>query len=345
MSTLYCGLDAHSSTCTVGVMNKSGDVCDIETFPTSEENLVNYFNGLEGKLEIHLEQSDLAGWIRYLLLEKVPKAKRVVASDPKKLKWISKDPQKSDRKDSIKLADYIRMGRTEEVFHPEDEELALFKKTVQHYQSITQEQANIKKRIKSRLRVEGIIAKGKAPFSKEGRKLIFGNFEDNFRLKAIKQLYKHLDQTLETQEKALKLMEGHAKKFPIISRLQEIPGIGLILGCRFVAYVQNPHRFGSRSKLWTYSKLGICQKTSDGEPLGYEKLNPNGNGKLKDLSRIAVKNATGRGVDNGVNRFYRGSLDRTGDENHARLNTQRKILAVMLSMWKNGTEYDDRQMG
>lgn len=345
MRTLYCGLDAHSSTCTVAVMDKSGEVCEIDTFPTSEQKLVEYFCSLEGKLEIHLEQSDLAGWIRFLLLENVPKVKEVVASNPRELKWISEDPRKSDTQDAVKLAEYKRIGRIEEVYYPEDKDLAFFKKTVQHHQSITEQQAGIKRRIKSRLRVEGIITQGKAVYSKNGRKLVFENIEDDFRLRAIKQLYQHLDQTLEIQEKALRLMKEHAKKFPIIKRLQQIPGIGLILACRFVGYIQNPHRFGSKSKLWAYCKLAICRPTSNGKPLKYKTLDSNGNGNLKDLSRTAFRNSTRKGMDNGVARFYRASLKRTQNEDHARLNTQRKLLAVMWSMWKKGTNYDDKKMG
>ena len=43
--------------------------------------------------------------------------------------------------------------------------------------------------------------------------------------------------------------------------------------------------------------------------------------------------------DNEVKRFYLKSLQTTHNHTHARLNTQRKILAVMLSIWKKGQAY------
>jgi hypothetical protein len=43
--------------------------------------------------------------------------------------------------------------------------------------------------------------------------------------------------------------------------------------------------------------------------------------------------------DNKVKRFYLDSLNRTHDRNHARLNTQRKILTVMFGIWKKGESY------
>ena len=44
-------------------------------------------------------------------------------------------------------------------------------------------------------------------------------------------------------------------------------------------------------------------------------------------------------LDNEIKRFYLSSVQRTHDRTHARLNTQRKILTVMLSIWKKGTPY------
>ena len=44
---------------------------------------------------------------------------------------------------------------------------------------------------------------------------------------------------------------------------------------------------------------------------------------------------------NGIKDFYLRSLQRTGSETSARLNTQRKILAIMLAVWRDGTEYSD----
>jgi hypothetical protein len=43
--------------------------------------------------------------------------------------------------------------------------------------------------------------------------------------------------------------------------------------------------------------------------------------------------------DNEVKRFYLHSLKRTHNRKHARLNTQRKILAVMYSIWRKRAAY------
>jgi transposase len=141
------------------------------------------------------------------------------------------------------------------------------------------------------------------------------------------------------------MMRRHAQDFDVIERLMEVPGVGLILACRFVGYILTPERFPDKSKLISYCRLDVEKPTSGGKPVGPERLSREGNGSLKDLSRTAFQNATRQGMDNGVKRFYEASLDRTGDPDNARLNTQRKLLAAMWSMWRNGTRYDDRKMG
>ncbi len=42
---------------------------------------------------------------------------------------------------------------------------------------------------------------------------------------------------------------------------------------------------------------------------------------------------------NEVSLFYQASLERTGDRVHARLNMQRKVLAVLWTIWKNDVDY------
>jgi hypothetical protein len=43
-----------------------------------------------------------------------------------------------------------------------------------------------------------------------------------------------------------------------------------------------------------------------------------------------------------VYEFYLASLERTRDEVHARLNTQRKVLQTLLALWKHQREFDPK---
>ena len=62
---------------------------------------------------------------------------------------------------------------------------------------------------------------------------------------------------------------------------------------------------------------------------------------MKALSRTVFNGAMRARRINGIRDYYQGSLRRTKNETHARLNTQRKILAVMNAVWRDETEYSD----
>lgn len=344
MSTLYCGLDVGSSVCYLVAKTQTGVTKATKQFGTSEQNLVSEFESLGQSLHVHLESTELAAWIRTILLDRVPRVKKVVVSHPKTNSWIAKDALKSDERDAGKLADLLRLDILHEVYYPDCKDLLLFKRTVQHYEQLTEQTSALKQRIKSRLLLEGIHATGTAPYGEEGRRLALEAVEDPARRQAIRHLYDLLDSTEQIRSKALKLMRAQSSNYPVIERLQAVPGIGLKLACRFVAYIQNPHRFSTVKKLWRYCKLGITERSSDGKPLGHKRLDYNGVGKLKDLSFKAYASAVSTKKSNKFQRAYRSTFKKTKDKTHARLTVQRKILAVMWAMWRDGTEYDD-QMG
>src|SRR4029453_3445696 len=79
----------------------------------------------------------------------------------------------------------------------------------------------------------------------------------------------------------------------------------------------------------------IVDRTSDGKPLGYQRLERHGHGRLKALSYHAWKGAIVSKKPNAVRSFFEASLARTGDRRHARLNTQRKVLSTLASLWRH----------
>lgn len=341
MQKAYCGLDAGSKTFHMVVMDPLGNILRSERFDTSEVNLVRAFDGLTVHLEVHSEAMELAGWIRGVLRDRVPLVTRVVIGDPKKNAWIAKDPNKDDDVDAFKLADLLRMGKVHEVYYPDREDLALFKKIVQHYDDLTEQQVRIKQKIKARLRANGVICIGEAVYGAQGRESALAKITSPVAREVIEQLYELLDQTLTAQEKAFKLMKRESRRYPQIARFQEVPGFKLILASRYFAYIQTAFRFGSKSKICRYCQLGITNRRSDGKLLQRRRLDRNGNSRLKDLSRKAFEAAMRTKKDNAFKRAYRSSLQRTQNPIHARLSTQRKIVATLWGMWKGGTRYQD----
>ena len=340
MTRVYVGLDLGSSQFEILAMDREGVALARRTLKTSELNLRAAFSELraeqKGELHVHLEAGELAGWSREVI---APLVTRVVIGDPRRSAWIANDPCKNDRLDAFKLADLLRMNRVHEVYYDDAKPRRVFKQVVQHYEDLTRRQAALKVKIKARLRVQGLIRKDSRVFSDDGRKVILDQIKDKQLRAIIEQLYDLLEATQAQQQAALKTMREMSRQFPEIALLKKTPGVKLINACRFSAYVQNPHRFSNLRSFWRYARLGVAQQSSDGKPIGPQRLDHLGCGSLKDVSRKTFEAAMRRSDNNLFKRAYEQSLERTKDATHARLSVQRKVLAVMRAVWLTGEPY------
>jgi transposase len=174
-------------------------------------------------------------------------------------------------------------------------------------------------------------------YTKEGRDAYLVQVREAAVSRQLLRLYRVLDETERMEAASLKDAKQLGRKYPEVQAFKKIPGVGDILALVFDAFVQTPERFATKRKLWRYCQLGIQDRSSDGKPLGYKRLDRSGVSALKAMSFRAFRSAMHG--QNEVKEFYRQSLQRTGNPKHARLNTQRKILATMYGMWKTGEPY------
>lgn len=339
MAKLYVGLDLGSRHVEQVVMRSDATVTIKRRFPNGESNLINAFADLRGEVHVHLEAGELAAWTREVIK---PYVKTVTISHPRDNAWIAKDPNKQDSIDAFKLADLLRMKRVHPVYYSEDRGRRDFKQLVQHYDDLTAQEVALKSMIKARFRTQGVLVHNSSPFSAEGFKQTLARVSSPDMRRAILQLYKVLVHTLAVQEQARTAMVQASRKFPEVKRFQEqVPGIGPIGAARFSAYVQTPHRFSNKRKLWRYCRLGVCYRSSDGKQLSHPKLDKAGCGPLKDVARKAFQAALRTKTDNQFKRAYEQALASTHDKTHARLTVMRKIVSVLRAMWLTNSPYQD----
>lgn len=339
MGIVYTGLDAGSTGCHVVALTEHGEVVLDKSFPTSEANLISVFRSIPGEVHVHLEAAELAGWIRRVIK---PHVAKVILGDTKVNAWIAKDPHKNDGVDAFKLAELQRMGRVHEVYYPDDDHLVDFRRIVYHYDDITRQQARLKVKIKSRFRYTGVIPRGKEVYSPDGRVAYLAKVRLPGIRETLGHLYKVLDQTLEAQKEAKALMANRARRYPEIELFETHPGVGVVTACQFFGYIQDPFRFRNRRALCRYCRLGITDRSSDGKPLGRKKLDPNGNRRLKTMSR-QVFQATMRcnKTTNRYQRYFQHRARQGDDPTKIRLSIQRKIVVTLWTMWKGGIPYQD----
>ncbi len=328
--SFYVGLDLGSSQCYQTIIDADGSLCRSRSIPTSEQQLRSAFANLGGDVRVHLEAGELSNWVASIIQ---PLVSQVIVSHPRSLAWIGKDSQKDDKVDARKLAELLRLNRVHRVFQQTDDSRRTFKYLVVHYEQLSREQARFKSKIKARLRTLGIIRKDSKLFSISGQTALFDAIESVSIKQMLTQSFAVLNQMLASVDDAKSTMVEFSRQFREVALLQTAPGVGIITACRFVGYLQTPHRFSNKRKLWRFCRLGVTRRESNGKRLAHPKLDSAGVGSLKDVSRKVFEAARRTKADNSFKQFYEMSLANTKNAVHARLSTQRKILATLRAMW------------
>lgn len=332
----YLAMDVHARSCTLGNMDDDGNFKGNLKFFTSEKNIIHALKSVKAKNKfLTIEEGTLTHWAVQVAS---PYVTEVIACDPRENALIFKSPNKKDPVDTRSLCRLLRLGELKQVYHTQDGDRAIFKAAAQHYLDLRDQLTRLKHKIKATYRRWGIIdVFTSCVYSPCGRDKYIKQIKHCQIRNQLKGLYHLMDQTDAMRKSASENMKRLGGKYPEIREFKKIPGIANINAHIFDAFIQTPHRFAKKNQLWKYCRLSITDRSSDGKPLGFKRLDTTAVSELKALSFRAYMAAM-KG-DNEVKRFFLDSLKRTHSRKHARLNTQRKILAVMYSIWKKGEAY------
>jgi transposase len=335
----WLGLDAHAKFSLLAWMDDQGKRRQHWRFPTSEPQLIKHLQLVPATIKhLALEECGLGRWLAQVAAPHVTDA---TVCDPRENHRISRHHHKCDEEDGYGLAHLHRLGALKKVWQPASDERAVFKCAAQAYLDAVARQTALKLQLKAHYRQWGVIPCGSVVYGRSGRAEYLAKVPQAGVREQLQILYEMLDCALAVQDKARRLMVRLGKAFPEIGRLRTVPGVGLIGAHVFVAYIQEPRRFETPQRLRRYCRLGIRDRSSDGKPLGFQRLDRCGHGVLKAISYRAWLTAV-KARRGAVYEFYQASLQRTGDEVHARLNTQRKVLDTLLTLWKQTREFDDK---
>ena len=339
-SIAWLGLDAHSQNCVLAHLDDQGHELHWWRFRTQPDALLQQVQAIPAAdKRLMLEETNLARWIAQLLR---PHVQQVVVCDARRNRLISSHPNKHDRRDAFALARLLRLHEYKPVWQPTSDQRVLFKRAAQAYDDAVRRQTRLKLQIKSLFQHWGLFPTGATVFSQAGRTLWLKQLPQEPLRSQAQLLYDQLEQALLAQQQARRLMLQAGRPFPEIQHLRTVPGVGLIGAHLFVAFVQDPTRFKKFSQLTRYCRLAIRDQSSDNKPLGFEQLDRQGHGVLKAISYRAFLQAAKR-RSSPVWDFYQTSLRQVGSTTHARLNTQRKILKTLWTLWRHQTDFDPKR--
>lgn len=137
----YVGVDAHSKSCTLGVMSASGQRLKSLVVETSGRALIEAVRGIPGRLHVCLEEGTQSAWLYELLKPYV--AEVVVAVAPGQ-----KGP-KDDQRDAWSRANELRTGSVETRVYKAPEHLASLRNAVRAYGFAVTDVVRAKNRLKA----------------------------------------------------------------------------------------------------------------------------------------------------------------------------------------------------
>ena len=337
----YLGLDLHSATTVMAVVDEPGETVSTRRFATTGRNLVSAVSSVRAAdRQVAIEETPMTHWAIELLR---PVCGRVISCDAKQNRWISRNPQKGDEADAERLARLLRMGELKEVFHTRDADRFAFKGAVQHYLDVQRDRVRAKNKIKALFKRLGLPSLGGTrPFAQKRRDAVLEPVPPGSWRRCLLRRYRHYDWLHAEARQALAEVQELGQSYWEIAAFMKVPGVGPVTAHCISAFLQTPHRFASKGPLFRYAGLSVTDRSSDGKPLGYQRLERGtGNTEIKRATYHAWLGAVATPKPNEVKAWFEACLAANGhQQKRARLSTQRKILSTLWSMWVHRSPYD-----
>jgi len=339
----FLGLDAHSHSCTLGVVGPSGRRLGSRVVETNGAALVETVRSFSGRLHLCLEEGELSGWLHELL---EPHVEEVVVTVPRPTKGRSKD----DLRDAFSRAEELRRGAITTRVYKAPVHMMALKSAVRAYSMAVRDLSRAKNRLKAVCRSRGVLADS-------------GIYDPTRRAKWLEQLppaqrtlaewlAKEHDALVPLRDEAERWLLEEAKAHPIIRKLATAPGMGPIRTAQMVAIVANPHRFRTRQQFWSYCGLAIVTRSSSdwkrdrtGQWVRAQVAQARGLTRqrhpvLKAIFKGAATTVITQMSTHPLHADYQRRLAAGIKPNLARLTLARQIAAAVLAMWKHQEVYD-----
>lgn len=343
-SIIYASIDLHHKTSTLGQMDRDGRFLGKKHFPTSGKNLVKHVRLIPAKKRmLTIEQGNQAHWAACLL---APHVDKLVICDPKANRSIYGGLIKNDTVDTEKLCELFRLGAIKPVYYASElGKRKLLLAQVKEYERIKKQLTINKNQFQASLRNWGYPIKMNPTLYAHPRRVL-DQIDRVDLAEEFSRKLGHIGFLVQLKKEQKQAFVATGSDYWEIPEFQKMPGCGVIHSHTISAYLQTPHRFQNRRQVVHFSKLAIIRHSSDGRQLKNEKLAKTGHSSLKSATHQIWKAAMHRRDDNEVKQFYYQSLERTKNEENARLNTQRKIITSLWSLWKNNQSYQgDKFLG
>ena len=251
---LFVGLDLHKKYSEFAVMDVGGNLLRQGRLENTIEKMKEFSESVPERSSMVIESSSTWYWAHRLLSERHD----VTLSNPMKNKAIASAKVKTDKIDSITLANLLRGGWAAECYVPSKETME-FRELVRFRANLVRQRTGMKNRIHAYLLMNNVsIAAG--PFTKgfvdEVRKL------DDVRVQSYLRLIDGLNREIREASRSIKEKAGSDAGANL---LMTIPGISYFSALLIISEIGEIERFEDSSSLVGYSGLAPSTHSSGGK--------------------------------------------------------------------------------
>jgi transposase len=322
----YIGLDANCKTSTFAVVDGRGQCVLRETVDTTEKALSYVINKVQGERHLTFEESTISQWLYLQLREKVDE---LVVCNPV---YVAKKPgAKTDFRDALHLAQELRTGHLQPVFHDASHWIQL-RVSVSGYLDLVEEIVRFKNRLKSVFRAEVIATDENSFYGNKKRVSELTNPAAKF---VAEGLFKQIEFLENEKLQYRKLFEQNRKEYRPIRNLMTVPGISLIRANIIAALVCQPSRFENKHRFWGYCMLVRHIQKSGGRIYGNKRVF--GRRELRNIFLGAAETVTR--TETSLRDHYDALRARGLKHPEMKLSVARQIASISLCLLKNNDTY------
>ncbi|MDG6926682.1 MAG: IS110 family transposase [Nitrososphaerota archaeon] len=323
----YVGMDLHKAFTQYAVVNGDGVILDegrIENEDPSE--LEKFSDSLAANTNIVIESSSTWYWVYKML----SKRHHVILSNPAKTKAIASAKVKTDRIDSITLANLLRGGYIAESYIP-PARIMEFRELVRYRANLVRQRAQLKNRVHASLLMNNIRIDAK-PFTEkfvaELRKV------DDYRVQGCLRLIESVNRELKEVEKLIAQKAGESEDAKL---LMTIPGISYYSALLISSEIGAIDRFPDSSGLVAYAGLSPSTHSSGGKTY-HGPITKRGSPYLRWVLNQCTRSHIKTEPDGTVALFYDRLARKKGDQK-AIVAASAKLLKIAFWVLKERREY------
>lgn len=336
MNSITIGMDIGDKNNVIYVLNTDGKLMDNIIVENTEKSLRSFFKRYKGAV-VAIEAGTHSPWISRLL---TLMACKVLVGNPRKLRAIWDNDQKSDDRDAEMLARIARFDP--DLLYPinhREEQAQLDMELLQARDLLVRNRASMINFVRSSVKSVGerMPSCSAASFHHKAEQHLPVKLQEflNPVLDIIGQL------TAQIKEFDRKIEQVSSQRYPETELLRSIQGVGPLTALAYVVTLGNPDRFSKSRQVGSFAGL-TPRRDQSGETDKQLRITKAGNPYLRRLLVGSAQYILGHfGKDSNLRRFGLRLAERGGKnaKRRAVVAVARKLSVLMHRLWQRGEIY------